>query len=182
MVWLRTASCAAPSLPPPASRGSRLKATRSRLTGVGRGCSNVSFSLIWSAARAVIRVPCASSPLSPPDLSSVVSCCISISRLIPRPLPRPAWSKAVSPGLLPNSLVMTGWSDLPQGRGPSARSDMVAPLAMADEPRPPRGATGASSESTGGGSRRGARLTSRGEARENGLRICYPSGMDKHLL
>lgn len=134
----------------------------------------MSFSLIWSAVRAVIRVPCASSPLSPPDLSSVVSCCLSSSRLIPHPLPRPAWSKVVSPGLVPHSLVMTEWSDLPQGRGPSARSDMVAALTMADEPRPPRGATGASSESTGGGSRRGTRLTSRGGARENGLRISYP--------
>lgn len=74
-----------------------------------------------------------------------------------------------------NSLVMTGCSDLPQGRGPSARSDMVAPLAIAGELRPPRGATGASPESIGDGSRRGTRLTSRGDARENGLRISYPA-------
>lgn len=50
----------------------------------------------------------------------------------------------------------------------------MPPIALAGAPRLPRGTDGDASEPTRGRSRRGARLTRRGEARENGLRISNP--------
>lgn len=50
-----------------------LAMAQARRAGDGRVCSNVSFPSTWSAVRAVIRVPCASSPPLPLDPSSVVS-------------------------------------------------------------------------------------------------------------
>jgi hypothetical protein len=50
--------------------------------------------------------------------------------------------------------VRTGCSGRQLGRGASARSDPVAPRAMAGDPRQARGAEGASSEPTRGGSKR----------------------------
>ena len=96
-------------------------------------------------------------------------------RLTPRLWRRPAWSKGGSSGPLPKLSVMSGGSGLQQGRGASARSDLVAPIARAGDSRPSRGVEGASSEPTRGASRRGTRLTRRGVARENGFRISYPS-------
>jgi len=78
--WLGRAPQVARGHPPqrPASRGSNLPPARARLDGAGCVCSSGCVPWTWSAALAVPKAPCGSSP---PSLAGL-SCSLSWRRLL----------------------------------------------------------------------------------------------------
>jgi hypothetical protein len=153
VVWPRTANCEGPLPQRLTSRGSTLPPARSPLDGTGLICPRPGAlpSLSPRCLTDHRRHHLAACPFPYPGIAFWA---LSSWRQTPRPLPPPAWSQDSSPGVRSDPLVMTKGASLEPGRSVSARSDPVTPIALADAPRPPRGAEGSSSEPTRGGSRR----------------------------